>query len=188
MVGRPTDLPDLPDLPKINFDNNGPEKLMKPIYCEANDPDEFTRLACWRLDQNHIGEKEFFLEGLNVGDLMYEYTARLPFTGVEQWKGTGYCFHSDHTLGYFFNYYHLAVPDGSLHADKTPTDNFRRDYSFKKLAQGHQIDKLNGKGGECDNLKNKCSMDSRICHYVESEQMETLYNEQQARANWEILV
>jgi hypothetical protein len=171
------------------------EKLMKPIYCEANDPDQFTRLACWRLDQNLIGEKDFFLEGLSVGDLMYEYTARLPFTGVEQWKGTGYCFHSDHTLGYFFTYYHLAVPDGCLHADETPTDKFRNDYRFKKLvsmskrrgffARGHQREQLDGKGGECDNLKDKCSMDSRICHYVKSEQMESLYDEQQARVKWD---
>lgn len=154
------------------------EKVMQPIHCNATtERDEFTRWACWRLDQNHVGEKQFFRDGMSVGDLMYAYSAGLPFTGVEKWTDAGYCFHSDHTLGYFFNYYHVGVPNGELKASEAPTDEVRKKHSYKRLASP-EVDVFNGKGGECDHLKHKCTPESRICHYVGSDQMDSLFSKQ----------
>jgi Glycosyltransferase 61 len=158
------------------------EKLLKPIYCNVSDQDmdPYSRWACWRLRQNNVGEVHFFTNGMSIGDLMYAYTSGLPFTKVDDWRTIGYCFHSDHTLGYFFNFYHVSVPDWIL-AETNPTDNIRPLYSYKKLA-GSTEDGHNGVGGECDNLRERCTEKSRICHYVNTEQMATIYHKQQSSA------
>jgi hypothetical protein len=143
------------------------ERLMQPIYCDVGaDQDDFTRFACWRLNLNHVGEKDFFQDGMSVGDLMHKYSAELPFTRVHEWDGTGYCFHSDHALGYFFNFYPLAAPleDAKL------SDELRKKYSYEYL-----VGKL-----ECKNVKENCNVESRLCHYTQPTQMERLHSEQQA--------
>jgi hypothetical protein len=143
------------------------ERLMKPIYCDGSSAeDDFTRLACWRLNLNHVGEKDYFKEGMSIGDLMYKYSAELPFTRIDEWNGTGYCFHSDHTLGYFFNFYHIGAP---LKNAKL-SDDLRVKYSYEYLVGE----------SECKNEKRKCNSESRICHYVQPEQMETLHSQQRA--------
>jgi Glycosyltransferase 61 len=158
------------------------EKIMKPIYCNVTDQDldPYSRWACWRLHENNVGEADFFQNGMSVSDLMYAYSLGLPFTKVEDWDTTGYCFHSDHTLGYFFNFYHVSVPDWIL-KETSPTDNIRRLHSFKKLA-GSTEDGHTGVGGECDNVNDFCTDKSRICHYVDTEQMVRLYQKQQSSA------
>ena len=115
---------------------------------------------------------------MSVGDLMYAYTAGLPYTQVEQWKDTGYCFHSDHTLGYFFSYYYIGVPNGLLEPLKVPSDNLRTSHGFKRI-ESPEVDVWSGQGGECDHLRDKCTVDSRICHYVDPKQMDALFKEQQ---------
>lgn len=142
------------------------ERIVRPIHCDGNNKkDEFTRLACWRLEQNHVGEKQYFEEGMSVGELMIKYAAELPFTRVHEWNNTGYCFHSDHTLGYFFDFYHIMLPEGSLAANKAPKDRLRRENGYEFMVGGP----------ECKNEKKKCSADSRICHYVKPNEMEKLF-------------
>jgi hypothetical protein len=151
------------------------EKLMRPIYCAtATTPkDEFTKLACWRLEQNHIGEAQYFRDGMSIADLMYAYSVRLPFTKVREWNGTGYCLHSDHALGYFFNFYHLGVPAGTLKDGEAPNDNIRIHHHTYEFLQGDK---------ECKNEKQSCTGESRLCHYVTPDRMELFYNKQQAAA------
>jgi Glycosyltransferase 61 len=158
------------------------QKILKPIYCEMNatvkyEQDPFTRWTCLRLEQNLVGEKQFFSDGMSVGDLMYAYSSNHPYTRVEQWNHSGYCFHSDHTLGYFFNYYHVSVPDFKLKRILQPTAEVRKQHSYKAIADSAEIGH-SGTGGECDNLRDKCAIDSRICHYVNSSQMEYFFNSQ----------
>lgn len=142
-------------------------RLMKPIYCNHEvGKDDFTRFACWRLDQNNVGEANYFRGGMSVADLMYKYSAVLPFTRVNEWDRTGYCFHSDHTLGYFCNFYHIGAPlEGAALSDK-----IRVKHSYEYLAGSP----------ECKNTKSKCTVDSRICHYIKPERMVILYDEQHA--------
>ena len=73
------------------------QRLMQPIYCddvntEGIISDPFARLACWRLDQNSLGEKPFFKNGMSVADLMYQFAANQPYEDVGNWKG-GFCLH-----------------------------------------------------------------------------------------------
>jgi Glycosyltransferase 61 len=157
------------------------QKLLQPLHCQArNSPaeDPFEQWACWRLESNALGEQRFFTDGMSVGDLMYAYTAQQPYTEVEQWDTGGYCFHSDHTLAYFLNYYFIAVPDAAFLTTPQPTDAFRRTYGYQVLAESREVPHR-GRGGECDNLRDQCTVDSRICHYVTAQQMETIFQSQQ---------
>jgi Glycosyltransferase 61 len=156
------------------------EKIMQPIHCQNVDEstvNPFVQWACWRLNENLVGEARFFKDGMSVSDLMYAYASGLPFSKVDEWDETGYCFHSDHAIGYFFDYYHVSVPDWLLH-ETTPTDNIRKLFSFKKLS-GSNEGGHSGRGGECENVYDKCSAEARICHFVDSEQMTTIYKQQQ---------
>jgi hypothetical protein len=152
------------------------EMIMKPIHCQGmgHRMDAFTRWACWRLKYNHVGEWQFFKDGMSVGDLMYAYTSGLPYKQVNEWKNTGYCFHSDHALAYFFNFYHVSVPDWIIN-QTTPNDNIRKLYSFKPLIGSGQT----GKVGECKKHV-KCTEESSICYHVNSDQMMDAYNQQQS--------
>lgn len=156
------------------------EQILKPIHCQdvAITQDPFIKWACWRLNQNNVGEASFFEDGMSVGDLMISYTSGLPFTKVDEWDQVGYCFHSDHTIAYFFNYYHVSVPEWLLNVTN-PTDAIRIHYSYKKIVSNYERGH-SGQGGECDNLHEKCTPESRICHYVGTEQMRMIYNQQES--------
>ena len=109
------------------------EKLIRPIYCHGKRKNDsiarfsnnensniwnvlihfgFSRNVCRQLQQNLIGELAYFRDGMSILDLMHAFSSKLSFTKVESWaNGTGYCFHSDHALAYFFGYYHIGVSD-----------------------------------------------------------------------------
>lgn len=73
------------------------ENLLRPVDCESDDG--FSQLACTRLTQNLMGERAYFENGMSLLELLYRFTSANPFTDVDNWKNSGYCFHSDHTLG-----------------------------------------------------------------------------------------
>ena len=164
------------------------ERIIQPVHCHSNNTgqrmDPFVKWACWRLDQNLIGEKQFFIEGMSIGDLMFAFASGLSFTGVDEWDGTdtGYCFHSEHALAYFLNYYHISVPDWLLY-ETTPTDSIRKLFSFKKIADGMDDGTGTGlyRGSECGNVFDKCTAQSRVCHHLTSEQMTIMYMQQRSR-------
>jgi Fringe-like len=149
--------------------------LIQPIHCKSDSKNEYTgfgfvRAACWRLQQNLMGELEYFRDGMSIGDLMYVYAKQLSFTEVDSWKnGQGFCFHSDHALGYFFGYYHVSVPDEqftlALH-NTSLYDKMRFDYGYVTLA---------GPPGGCKHFKNRCTVKSSICHYIPPQQMHNLF-------------
>jgi hypothetical protein len=153
------------------------QRLLQPIHCNDKDEDgfiadSFSRYSCWRLSENLMGEKDVFTEGMSIADLMHSFTSSQPFADVQSWK-TGYCFHSDHTLAYFFNFYHIAVPSSELEVNVRVTDSLRKKYMYKELSNTHE----NGRRGECRNERDKCTVDSPICHYIVPSQMDTLYQE-----------
>jgi hypothetical protein len=143
-------------------------RLIQPFYCDGRD--EHSNLACWRLNINALGEKEFFVPGMSVIDLMQAYGSQLKFTQVDSWKKTGYCLHSDHALAYFINFYHITVPQGTVDRDQRPNDKIRRKYSYIGLAG--EV--------ECEHERDECRADHRLCHYTTPQQMEELYAEQQS--------
>jgi hypothetical protein len=159
--------------------------LIEPIHCTTTTTTNtattttttsgllgFVQAACWRLQQNLMGELEYFHNGMSIGDLMYEYTKQLSFTEINSWKnGQGFCFHSDHALGYFFGYYHLAVPEEqfilALH-NTSIYETLRMNYGYVNLA---------GPPGGCKHYKRRCSVNSTICHYIPPRQMHTLFRQ-----------
>jgi hypothetical protein len=77
------------------------------------DYETFSQYVCWRIYQhNYVNETLFFRNGMSVADLMITYMQGLPFTKIQEWKANtfGYCFHSDHILAYFLNFYFITVP------------------------------------------------------------------------------
>ena len=113
------------------------QRLLQPIYCTPystslrttpsdttndnnnNDDDDdhydtnFAQYVCWRIyEHNYIQETSYFQNGMSVADLMIAYMQQLPFTKVQEWNQNhtfGYCFHSDHILAYFLNFYFITV-------------------------------------------------------------------------------
>jgi hypothetical protein len=153
------------------------QRLLQPIYCndrnaEGSIADPFTRYSCWRLSENLMGEKDIFTEGMSIADLMNVFSSSQPFADVRRWK-TGYCFHSDHALAYFFNFYHIAVPESELEANFRVTDSLRKKYMYKELTNNYE----SGRKGECRNEKDKCTADNPICHYIVPSQMDALYQD-----------
>jgi hypothetical protein len=153
------------------------QRLLHPIDCSSTTnatngvaKDSFSRYACSRLQQNTMGEKEFFTDGMSIIDLMHEYSANQPFTNVRNWT-VGFCFHSDLVLAYFFNMYHLAVPDSKLEAKFQDTPDLRKKYKFVPLTNplGPR------RQGECGNERELCQVNSTVCHYIQPKQMDDLF-------------
>jgi hypothetical protein len=118
--------------------------------------DPFTRHTCWSLRKNVIGERSLLTEGMSIVDLMHAYSSSQPFTDVQNWK-SGYCFHSDHALAYFFNMYNVAEPESELEAAARFTDSLRTTYTYSPLTNTTG----NGRKGECSNEKEMCTVHRR---------------------------
>jgi hypothetical protein len=147
------------------------QRLMQPVHCQNNNDAEnsFERSVCWRLQQNLMGELQFFRDGMSVGDLMHQYSSNLLFTNVDNWStGTGFCFHSDHALGYFLGFYHIAVPEDQFRHPSTNFTSLRYQYGYTGLSSG----------SECKHTKQKCRAHFQMCHYVQPQQMDRLFKEQ----------
>jgi hypothetical protein len=152
-------------------------RLLQPIHCTTENADggvlqdAFSRLACWRIQENNVGEQEFFADGMSVIDLLYIYSVEQPFTKVSNWS-VGFCFHSDHALGYFFNMYHITVPDSELEANFDVTDTVQKQYRYNALT-----DTTIGIGtGYCNVEKKLCRVNSPVCHYIQPNQMDDLFH------------
>jgi hypothetical protein len=156
------------------------QRLLQPINCtdtyrrgQLSDP--FSRLSCWRINQNNMGEKQFFTDGMSVSDLMHTFSAEQPFAKAASWpRNAGYCFHSDHALAYFLNMYHIAVPDSALVGELCFSDRLRKQYRYVPL---HRT-KFPLQQGECTNQKENCTASNIICHYIKPNQMVDLFQQQ----------
>ena len=150
------------------------QRLIQPIQCTDQSSDPFIRLACWRIKQNNMGEKHFFTDGMSVADLMHAFASRQPFSNATNWPNdAGYCFHSDHALAYFFNMYHIAVPDSALFDGFKFNDDLRDKYKYVGLHKS----KFPYQEGECKNQYENCTVTNTVCHYIQPNQMLDLYRE-----------
>lgn len=176
---RPTDLHLVYPIPQsvIALNQAALARLLQPIHCDNRggpaSVDAFSKWTCWRLWQNHLGERRFFRDGMSVGDLLFEYSSKVisSESSVNKWYHIGYCMPSHHLLGYFVSFYHIAVPNWILNAMDAPNDRLRIDFGIQKW-KDH---------GECDKGASSCApSDSRICHSVTSlERMRELYAPEQ---------
>jgi hypothetical protein len=129
-----------------------------------------------------IGEARFFHNGMTVSDFMIQFMQQQPLTNIHLWdpQSYGYCFHSDHMLAYFMNYYHIGVPFYDMTTELANeffrNDHLRYQYSFQPLDQC---------SSECSNKRDEClpiteqqqqQQQQRICHYMKPHQMKYLYN------------
>jgi hypothetical protein len=87
-----------------------------------------------------------------------------PFSNVSSWK-SGFCMHSDEALGYFFNFYHIAVPDQAMIGDASLNDDLLKRYRFAYLTPDN-----NG-----TSERRFCSPENHVCHYTTPDQMHALY-------------
>ena len=147
------------------------ERFLRPIYCQNSTHnnsrynDQQNYLNCWRIEQNFISEKQFFSNGMSVNDLMYAFTSKYMFTQVNQWTDVGYCFHSDHALGYFITFYNILVPDAmvSFHGPDDIFDDIRRKYAFSDFPGRTDCNR-----GPDERFENEF----RIYHYMNSTHMD----------------
>ena len=151
---------------------------MRPVNCSLDKIDNFTKTVCSRVDDNRIGEKALFKNGMSVSDLQIEYATFQPYTKYKEWT-TGFCFHSDWLWGYFTNYYDLSQhSDDSLFRD-VPQDRME---AYNQSHMFHREDRPYHNhpdlGGNCDNQRNEfgrnCDASSPICHYQTPRDMSRL--------------
>ena len=109
-------------LSDTNYTHPPPKQALPPFSTTTkNQKDEFEALVCYRLQQNLIGELQFYRPGASLLDILYDYSVASPFLQVFEWPKTeSFCLHSDWVWGYLFNYYHMA--DHSSRHYQHPTD------------------------------------------------------------------
>ena len=151
------------------------ENLIRPIYCTLQVVEQhglsksrFNSAVCTRLQQNLIGEQPYFRDGMSILDLMYTFSSSFLFTKVNEWtNGTGFCFHSDHALGYFLGFYYVGVPDRVWSNPLLTTDNAKeRGYSYNTLSK---------KFDTCNNKRLDCGNSTTICHYNKPQHMYDMF-------------
>lgn len=157
------------------------ERFTTPIHCDNRPPihnnhknmsstitgkDDFNTQVCARLQQNQMGERDLFQNGMTVNDLMYKYTFDQPYLNVSTWNSVGFCFHSDWIPSSFVNYYFLAnsVRPNDLLTDRTAP------YRDSIRYRGEQ-------SRECKNVGDQsCHDDNHFCHNISPGHMARLHN------------
>jgi len=187
------------------------ERLLQPIDCSSVDKegvakDPFTRLTCWRLEQNALGEKAFFQDGMSVADLMFQFATKQPFGDVENWKN-GFCFHRyvvvhrsclgssipsvvlkcslTHIISFSTTSsdhamaYFLNFYHIAVPDDELKSEDFAASDEYRKKYKYQGLTKVKGRGrvGECSNERDRCKHDDKVCHYIEPDQMDNLWSE-----------
>ncbi|KAL7579655.1 hypothetical protein ACA910_021806 [Epithemia clementina (nom. ined.)] len=100
-----------------------------------DDPDRFEELACRRIWQNGIGERDVYRQedGQTLAELMHAYVVAKDYANVRDWnQSAGFCLHSDMAWGYFLNYYFLAQPPPPA---KNSHDNHNYNHNNPMLPQ-----------------------------------------------------
>lgn len=138
------------------------ENLVRPIYCNSTQSDDFEQNVCSRLKDDMIGEQRFFQDGMSISDLMGAQVRNNLFIrfSKENWA---YCLHGDWALGYFVNFYYIAnhIKEG-----------------FKDVAEVRIEDSLGGimKKTDKGNCKyrsvEECTKEAHVCHRQNAESME----------------
>jgi len=140
------------------------ERFIRPLHCrqpkhEVKD-DFFEKRVCQRIQENLLGERHLFKQGMSVSDLMGAMSAQNP-----------YCLHSDWSQGYFVNYYFLS----SLEEGKTDVPNARfHPLDGSEIVRRGAV-KVKPASANCIfNEGFKCKTFSQTCHRMNRSQMHNL--------------
>ena len=143
-------------------------RLIKPIYCNnQTTTDVHMRKVCLQLEENVVGEKMAFQDGMSISDLMDRHAAMLPYRNYRDWKSDhGYCMLGDWVLGYYVNFYDLGSPSMN---PSTP------------LGEIYQM----GKGSCRNSGLSHCrgSSSKYVCHRIEADDMMTLHRYDATKAS-----
>jgi hypothetical protein len=71
------------------------EALTKERHCSAKNNDDDDAHFCSRLSENAAGERDLFVNGESVLDLMYKYSFHQNMVDVDTWNKAGYCMYSE---------------------------------------------------------------------------------------------
>lgn len=177
------------------------ERLLTPLLCTEGIPtsthqenhvtnfasnEEFAMFACDRLSLNLIGEKNFYQKGMSLMDIIYQYSYQQPYSKAAEWDPTArFCMHSDTTLAYFFQYYHVGLHAGNRNfPHRYGTNPLERMISFHnstkiKVSPDDVKPPKYESYGECLHLTDvTCANDdsSYICHYVSPYRIKQLHS------------
>lgn len=72
------------------------QALVQPQTCAANDDNKASSSFCAQLARNAAGERDLFVNGMSVLDLLYTYTFHQRLTQVDSWNTAGYCMNSEY--------------------------------------------------------------------------------------------
>ena len=158
---------------------------------------DFVQYACHKIALNLIGEQYFYQPNMSMMDLIYQYGLQQPYSQVDQWRTDAtFCMHSDTTLTYFWQYYHVAGK--YYYANDRDSKNTSShvavvDYDRIKGYRGSIKIRVSDKSvkppiyesrGECAHISNDdCTTDSHLCHYVTATRMKELFREIQRHAS-----
>lgn len=148
---------------------------MRPVYCSVEKKDDFSESACRQVENNQLGERHLFKDGMSVSDLQREYATWQPYTKYKEWT-TGFCLHSDWMWGFFSNFYSISKHNDEPFYRDVP--HARMDgYNQSELYAGTNEPHHAGLRRICNNEKENCDSLSHICHYQTPEDMTRLTSE-----------
>jgi len=150
---------------------------MRPVYCSVDKMDDFSKSACSRLEENQIGERDLFVDGMSVSDLQAAYATFQPFAKYKEWK-TGFCLHSDWLWGFFANFYNIAKHNDEEIWKDVPHARMEG-YNESEIYAGNNQPYHAGLRRICNNENEKCDVNSPICHYQTPDDMLRLTKETQ---------
>lgn len=67
------------------------QNLVRPVFCNGTNKDDFERNVCSRLDDNLVGEAQYFTDGMSVSDLMGAHVRNNLFTSYQNNPTWAYC-------------------------------------------------------------------------------------------------
>lgn len=136
--------------------------LIRPIYCtSAGTMDEFRRNVCARLEEDLIGERHFFINGMSISDLMGAHVRNNLFTQFSR-TNWSYCLQADWAFGYYINFYYIS--------------NQIEEPGFENMTEFRIEGTLGGvfkpdKGNCWYSRLERCSEKAHVCHRQNAESM-----------------
>jgi hypothetical protein len=152
--------------------------LMRPIQC----PDDTA--LCGQIQQDTVGERHLFRNGMSLVDLMHAFVSRYPYREHKSWNTTqGYCMHSDWTVAYFVNFYNVSrhvTTNLKGKFDRSTRTLKGRGYVANDRMEAWDVyyDMFREKRGPYSLCKNdgmeNCRPESLVCHYIDADGMKEL--------------
>mmetsp|Transcript_49728 Transcript_49728/g.120540 ORF Transcript_49728/g.120540 Transcript_49728/m.120540 type:complete len:458 (+) Transcript_49728:114-1487(+) len=158
------------------------ERFLHPLHCnfqtatentnltEIKDrdlfDDEFEALACNRIKQNLIGERDVYTTGMTLAEMLESYMRRWNYTSVDTWDDVkpGLCLHSDWILGYWINSFYV-----SRHYGKSVVSHRQDDRIYPYFGSDMANPDPNSPFGiQCNNDKT-CRSGDHVCHHLSPE-------------------